>query len=151
MSYVVKDQVIRDLAPVGVPEIADLIAVAMHDCLGARWMQPDRAARHRGGYDYFAIHVEHALRFGDVYTTAEDDTGRLTGAALWFPLTTVVPSPLDYDRRLKEVAGDAYDRACLLDAGLDAEHPTGEHHYLAYLAVHPDQQGRGLGSTLLRR
>jgi GNAT superfamily N-acetyltransferase len=123
----------------------------MHDGLVARWMQPDTAARHRGSDDYFAIKVEHALRFGDVYTTAEGDAGRLTGAALWFPRTTVVPSPLDYDRRLKEVAGDAYDRACLLDAALDAEHPTGDHHYLAYLAVRPDRQGRGLGSTLLRR
>jgi GNAT superfamily N-acetyltransferase len=151
MSYAVKDLVIRDLAPVGAPDIARLLAVAMHDGRVGRWMQPDTAARHRGSYDYFAIHVEHALRFGDVYTTTEGDTGRLTGAALWFPLTTVVPSPIDYDRRLKELAGDAYDRACLLDAALDAEHPTGNHHYLAFLAVRPDRQGCGLGSTLLRR
>ena len=151
MTYAVKDLVIRDLAPVGVPEISDLIAVAMRDTPTARWLEPDTELRHRSADDYFAIFVEHALRHGDAYTMAEGGSGRLTGVALWFPLTTVVPPPLDYDRRLKEVAGDAYDRACRLDAALDAEHPTGDHHYLAFLAVRPDLQGRGLGSTLLRR
>ncbi len=32
---------------------------------------------------------------------------------------------------------------------LDAEHPREPHWYLGALAVHPDQQGRGLGSALL--
>ncbi|MFC7275330.1 GNAT family N-acetyltransferase [Paractinoplanes rhizophilus] len=148
--YKVKDLVIRDLAPASADEITEVVDLAMRDGLVARWLQPDTPARHRGSFDYLAIFVEHALRFGDVYTTAEGDTGRLTGAALWLPMTTTVSAPLD-DHRIKEIAGDAYDRVCELDAALDAEHPAGDHHYLAYLAVRPDQQGRGLGSTLLRR
>jgi GNAT superfamily N-acetyltransferase len=62
-----------------------------------------------------------------------------------------VPPPDDYERRLKEVAGDAFDRACRLDAALEAGHPVQPHHYLAFLAVRPDQQGRGVGSALLDR
>jgi GNAT superfamily N-acetyltransferase len=91
------------------------------------------------------------VRFGEVYATAEGDTGRLTGVALWFPLTAAVPSPDDYERRLKEIAGDAFDRARLLDAALEADHPVQPHHYLALLAVRPGQQGRGIGSALLDR
>jgi len=149
--FTVKDLVVRDLTPVSAGEITEVVDRAMRDGLVARWLQPDTAARHRGSADYFAIFVEHVLRFGDVYTTVEGGTGRLTGAALWLPMTSTVPAPLDYERRIKEIAGDAYDRACALDAALDAEHPAGAHHYLAYLAVRPDQQGRGRGSTLLRR
>ncbi|WP_433367708.1 GNAT family N-acetyltransferase [Actinoplanes sp. CA-142083] len=149
--YKVKDLVIRDLAPVSAGAITEVVDLAMRDGLVATWLQPDTVARHRGSTDYFAIFVEHILRCGDVYTTAEGGTGRLTGAALWLPMTTELPALLDYEHRIKEIAGDAYDRVCELDAALDAEHPAGDHHYLAYLAVRPDQQGRGLGSTLLRR
>ena len=37
----------------------------------------------------------------------------------------------------------------MLDALFDQHHPTDPHHHLAFLAVHPDQQGQGLGSALL--
>jgi GNAT superfamily N-acetyltransferase len=148
--YTVKDLVIRDLAPASAAAITEVVDLAMRDGLVARWLQPDTAVRHHGSNDYFAVFVEHVLRFGDVYTT-EGDTGLLAGVALWLPMTTMLPAPLDYERRIKEIAGDAYDRVCQLDAALDTEHPTGGHHYLAYLAVRPDQQGQGLGSTLLRR
>lgn len=151
MTDIVKDLVIRDLAPAGATEITHVIAAAMHDGPVATWLQPDPEVRHKVSPDYFAIFVEHALRHGDVYTTEEGDTGRLTGVALWFPMTSVVPPPLEYDRRLKEISGDAYDRAAHLDAAMEAEHPLEPHHYLAFLAVRPDQQNRGLGSTLLRR
>jgi GNAT superfamily N-acetyltransferase len=145
------DVVTRDVTPVDSAEISTVIAAAMHDGAVARWLQPDDVVRHRGSADYFAIYVEHALRYGEVYATAEGDTGRLTGVALWLPLTAELPPPLDYERRLKEVAEEAYDRACQLDAALETAHPLEPHHYLAFLAVRPDQQSRGLGSALLDR
>ena len=151
MTYAIQELVIRDVAPVDTGEITDLVATAMCDGPVARWLHTDPSVRRKEGPDYFGIFVEHAVRYGEVYATADADTGRLSGVALWFPLTSLIPAPADYDRRLKEVAGSAFDRARELDAALDAHHPFDPHHYLAFLAVHPDEQGRGIGSALLDR
>ena len=151
MTYAIQELVIRDVAPVDTGEITDLVATAMGDGPVARWLTPDAALRRRGAPRYFEILVEHAVRYGEVYATADPDTGRLAGVALWFPLIAPVPPPLDYDRRLREVAGPAYDRAGRLDAELERHHPADPHHYLALLAVHPEDQGHGLGSALLDR
>lgn len=151
MTYAIQELVIRDVAPVDTGEITDLVAAAMCDGPVARWLHPDQAVRRRSSPAYFAVFVEHAVRYGEVYATADPDTGRLSGVALWFPLTSMIPPPPDYDRRMKECAGAAYDRICELDAALDAHHPLEPHHYLAFLAVHPDRQNRGVGSALLNR
>jgi len=151
MTYAIQELVIRDVAPVDTAEITDLVAAAMWDGPVARWLNNDPAVRQRESRGYFEIFVEHAVRYGEVYATADSDTGRLSGVALWFPFTSLIPAPVDYDRRLKEVAGPAFDRARELDAALEAHHPLDPHHYLAFLAVHPDSQNRGIGSALLNR
>lgn len=151
MTYAIQELVIRDVAPVDTGEITDLVTEAMWDGRVARWLNPDPVGRRRDSPGYFGIFVEHAVRFGEVYATADAETGRLSGVALWFPFTSLIPAPADYDTRLKEVTGPAYDRACELDAALEARHPLDAHHYLAFLAVHPDHQGHGVGSALLDR
>jgi GNAT superfamily N-acetyltransferase len=151
MTYAIQELVIRDVAPVDTEEITDLVAAAMWDGPVARWLHPDPDVRRRQGSEYFGIFVEHAVRYGEVYATADADTGRLSGVALWFPLTSLIPPPVDYDARMKEVAGSAFDRVRELDAALDAHHPLEPHHYLAILAVRPDRQNRGIGSALLDR
>ena len=151
MTYAIQELVIRDVAPVDTEEITELVATAMRDGPVARWLTPDAAVRRREGPRYFEIFVEHAVRYGEVYATADPDTGRLAGVALWFPLISPVPPPLDYERRVKEVAGRAYDRVGRLDAALEQHHPADPHHYLAFLTVHPDDQGHGIGSALLDR
>lgn len=151
MTYAIQDLVVRNVLPVDADGITSLVAAAMSDGPVARWLQPHPAVRHRASPHYFRIFVDHAARYGDVYATAEGDSGQLTGVALWFPFTTAVPPPADYDHRLAEIAGDAYDRVCHLDKALEAEHPVVPHHYLAFLAVRPSRQGRGIGSALLDR
>lgn len=151
MTYAIQELVIRNVAPVDPSEITELVSGAMWDGPVARWLQPDAAERRGGSRAYIEIFVEHAVRCGEVYATADAYTGRLTGAALWFPLTSLIPPPQDYERRLKEVTGDAFERACQLDAALDASHPLEPHHYLAFLAVRPECQSRGVGSALLER
>jgi GNAT superfamily N-acetyltransferase len=151
MTYAIQELVVRDVAPVDTTEITELVAAAMRDGPVARWLHPDSQIRLRQAPGYFEIFVEHAVRYGEVYATADEATGRLTGVALWFPLTAAIPPPIDYERRLKEVAGDAFDRACRLDAAIEERHPLEPHHYLAFLAVHPDDQGHGIGSALLDR
>jgi len=151
MTYAIQDLVIRNVAPLDTTEITELVAAAMWDGPVARWLHPDPVVRRAESPRYIEIFVEHAVRYGEVYATADSDTGRLSGVALWFPLTTLIPPPVEYEQRLKEVTGPAFDRACELDAAMDAHHPLAPHHYLAYLAVHPESQSRGLGSALLDR
>jgi GNAT superfamily N-acetyltransferase len=151
MPYAIQELVIRDVTPVDHTEITALVAEAMRDGPVARWLQPDHAVRLRVAPRYFEIFVEHAVRYGEVYATADAETGRLSGVALWFPLTARIPQPIDYERRLKEVAGTAFDRACRLDAAIEERHPLEPHHYLAFLAVHPNDQSHGIGSALLDR
>jgi GNAT superfamily N-acetyltransferase len=151
MTYAIQELVIRDVAPVDVEEITGLVAAAMWDGPVARWLHPDAEVRRRDSPRYFEIFVEHAVRYGEVYATSDYDTGRVSGVALWFPMTAMIPPPLDYEQRMKEVTGQAYDRNCELDAAIEARHPTDPHHYLAFLAVHPENQGRGIGSALLDR
>jgi GNAT superfamily N-acetyltransferase len=149
MTYAIQELVIRDISPVDTDEITGVLAAAMGDGPVARWLNPDAAVRRQYASAYFEIFAEHAVRHGEVY--ASFDGPRLTGVALWFPFTSPIPPPPDYDRRVKDASGSAFDRVRELDAALEAHHPVGPHHYLAFLAVHPDHQQRGIGSALLNR
>jgi len=72
-------------------------------------------------------------------------------AALWIPAgQDAVQPPHSYDGQLSAVASPWTSRFLAFDAALDRHHPAGmPHHHLAILAVHPHQQGRGIGTALL--
>ncbi|MFG1606195.1 GNAT family N-acetyltransferase [Actinoplanes sp. NPDC049265] len=151
MTYAIRELVIRHVSPFDTAEITDLVAEAMWDGPVARWLNPDQSERRHRSPAYFDIFVDYAVQYGEVYGMSDSDTGQMTGVALWFPFTSAIPGPIDYERRLKEVTGDAFDRACQLDALMEENHPLDPHHYLAFLAVRPDRQGQGIGSSLLDR
>ena len=53
-------------------------------------------------------------------------------------------------RRLSAAVGPWLGRFLAFDDALDRHHPAGRpHHHLAILAVRPDRQGQGTGSSLL--
>jgi GNAT superfamily N-acetyltransferase len=151
MTYAIQELVIRHVTPVDTAGITGVLAAAMGDGPVARWLTPDRSVRRAYAPAYFEIFAEHAVRYGDVYASVDGYTGQLTGVALWFPLTSPIPEPADYDRRLKEADAAAFDRVRQLDDALLTHHPLEPHHYLALLAVHPRHQNRGIGSALLGR
>lgn len=151
MTHAIQELVIRDVAPIDTAEIASVLAEAMGDQPVARWVMPVAETRRRIAPGYFEIYAEHAVKYGEVYATVDSDDGEVSGVALWFPFTSLIPSPSDYEQRLKEAVGSAYDRAVELDAALEAHHPMDAHHYLAFLAVRPDRQNHGIGSSLLER
>jgi hypothetical protein len=66
-----------------------------------------------------------------------------TAAALWLPAGDDTAGPPDgYDARLAAITSPWSGRFVAFDAALDRRHPAGiPHHYLAILAVRPDQQG----------
>lgn len=125
--------------------VADLIATAFGGLRAASYLVPARRERHRIMAGNFRIFVDHALDHGEIHLI---DDG--PAVAVWFPHTAPLPGPPDYDRRLAEVTGEWVERFRTLDELFDKNHPESPHHYLAFLAVHPDRQNQGLGTALLR-
>jgi GNAT superfamily N-acetyltransferase len=99
----------------------------------------------------FEIYVDHALTHGEIHLI-DDDAGELAAAAVWLAqLTGPTPEPDNYEDQLVAACGPYTDRFRILDELFDDNHPrTYPHHHLAYLAIRPTLQRRGLGSGLLR-
>ncbi|WP_433617000.1 GNAT family N-acetyltransferase [Dactylosporangium sp. CA-139114] len=113
----------------------------------ASWLVPDRATRRAVCTARFGILAELFLRRGQV-----DATEDLDAVALWWPVGRLLEMDVpDHDARLAQAMGDAAGRFLALDTAARALHPSYRpHHYLAFLAVRPDRQGKGMGSALLR-
>ncbi|HEV2783206.1 MAG TPA: GNAT family N-acetyltransferase [Actinophytocola sp.] len=127
--------------------VSALIAHAFVDLPPTRWLVADPVERERRLDAQFVILVEHALRHGHVEVTSDG-----AAAAVWFHNDGAEPPPPpDYDERLAAAAGPHLPRFRALDDAFAAHHPHEPHHHLAFLAVRPDRQRRGLGSLLLSR
>jgi GNAT superfamily N-acetyltransferase len=126
--------------------LSHVIADAFMDLAPSRWLITNLDARRRISPGYSHIYLKHALAIGTVHTTP----GR-TAAALWLPRGPGAPGlPDNYDERLAAATGPWLSRFLAFDEALDRHHPAGTpHQHLAILAVHPDQQGRGIGTFLL--
>ncbi|HEX8628831.1 MAG TPA: GNAT family N-acetyltransferase [Catenuloplanes sp.] len=129
-----------------VGDVTAVIATAFHELEPGGWLVPDDREREKVFIEYFRIWVEHAERYGEIYTI---DDG--TAVAVWFPATgDPAPPPPDYEERLEAICGEHSDRFRIFDQLMDEHHPHQPHDYLAFLACLPAYQGTGLGSTLLR-
>jgi GNAT superfamily N-acetyltransferase len=113
----------------------------------ASWLIPDRSTRRTVYAEYFRIFAEFFLQHGQVDATEDVDA-----VALWWPVGRLLEMDIpNYDDRLAKVTGNAVGRFVMLDMAMHSHHPRYRpHHYLAFLAVHPDRQGEGMGSTLLK-
>lgn len=126
--------------------LAELIASAFQPLPPVRWLVPEPADQRRVLAGNFQIFVEHAFAHGLVQVVADR-----SGVAIWFPVgDEPPPPPAGYDERLDAACAPWADRFRTLDALFEANHPAKPHHHLAFLAVAPDRQGKGLGSALLR-
>lgn len=125
---------------------AELISLSF-DHLGAnRYLVDDESRRMPVLRDFFHIQVEHAAEgHGEVLRT---DDG--AAVAVWFDRTGPVVDPPDFSKRLAAAVGPYLDRFGALGELLDSHHPHEPHWHLAFLAVHPEHWGRGIGSALLR-
>ncbi|MEV0620437.1 GNAT family N-acetyltransferase [Nonomuraea sp. NPDC050404] len=136
--------VIRQATPDDAGQVSELIATAFAGLRAVSYLVPERRQRHRIMSANFRIFVDHALEHGEVHLI---DGG--PAVAVWLPNLTPLPPPHDYDRRLAEATGEFVARFRLMDELFDKIHPRQPHHYLAFLAVHPDRQNQGLGTALL--
>lgn len=137
-----------DTATIDLEQVGALLTAAFYDEPVTRWLVPDPFHRALVMPTFFTHAAEHAAAAGwvDILT---DDQGHAVGAALWFDCTGRDEAP-DPDPRLADVLGpDAANRWRVMDDQMTRTHPTGPHHYLMLLGVHPDLQGCHLSSRLL--
>jgi GNAT superfamily N-acetyltransferase len=128
--------------------LAAVLARAFRDDPVQRWLFPSDADWARGSPRLFRATLRVWTRFGVVHTSADR-----AGAAIWVP-----PGPPRVPRsaewRLSVEAILALRRRTALAARafarMEHHHPKEPHWYLMVLGTEPRQQGRGVGSALLR-
>jgi ribosomal protein S18 acetylase RimI-like enzyme len=125
--------------------VADLHAAFMDDPVLC-WAFPDERRRRRYGRHFFEMHARRLVPGGLAWRTEG-------GGALWAAPGRWRESPLEALR----LAGAAFrgvgargPRVARGMLGIEARHPKEPHLYLAVVGVRPEQQGKGLGSALLR-
>lgn len=141
------DVAIRAAGPEQHEQLAELLADAFLDGDFAEWLVPDPSERARIYPPYFSLLLEPALKGGLIEVIGDG-----AAAAVWYPESrNAPPEPEHYENRLAKICGAHTDRFLALDDALIHNHPTTlAADYCAFVAVHPSQQGQGLGTALLR-
>ncbi|MDG9674684.1 GNAT family N-acetyltransferase [Micromonospora sp. DH14] len=125
--------------------LISVLAEAFFDGPVADWLVPDPNDRRTVYQRYFELALNHGLDNGHVDTTAD-----LSAVAIWYPRTDPEPqNALEYSAAMEAATGVYAPKFTLLDTMFEAFHPSEPHHYLAYVAVNPEQQNRGIGAALL--
>jgi GNAT superfamily N-acetyltransferase len=131
-----------------IQRLKTVLAEAFFDDPVFGWLMPEDGKRLTRLRLYFGIELRHfALARGRVWTTSD-----LAGAALTLP-----PGAWRAPLRTTLMEGRAFgihlSRAARIGAAMEWRHtlkPRGPHYYVRDIGVHPDMQGKGLGSALLR-
>lgn len=131
-----------------VQRLKTVLAEAFLDDPVFGWLMPEDTKRRARLRRYFGIDLRFlALPRGRVWTTRD-----LRGAALTLP-----PGAWRVPLHTTLLQGSAFgihlSRAARIGAAMEWRHAhelRGSHYYVRDIGVHPDMQGKGLGSALLR-
>ena len=140
---------IRAARAAEIPALGELIAVSFNHLDANAYLVPPLADRVRVMAGFFTLLTEHAAEYGRVDVVDGPDGPVAT--AVWFDLTRDAPDPPDYENRLAALSGAYRPNFDALDDLFAKHHPETPHWHLAFLAVRPDAQHRGLGSALMHR
>jgi GNAT superfamily N-acetyltransferase len=138
---------IRHADMAAAPRISEVMGAAFQADPISCWLIPDAADRAARQPAFFRVFVEKAILAG-----RSQVAGDFGGAALWFDSDPSEPDHPNDDAALIERALEEHSpRFQVLYELMERAHPVAvPHAYLAFLAVMPDLQGHGVGSTLLR-
>jgi GNAT superfamily N-acetyltransferase len=139
------DPVLRRATLEDVHHLKAVLAEAFFEDPVFGWLMPEDSKRRARLRRYFGIELRRfALARGRVWTRSD-----LTGAALSLP-----PGAWRPPVRVSLLEGSAFgihvSRAARLGAAMEWHHVHKRHYYVRDVGVHPDIQGKGLGSALLR-
>jgi ribosomal protein S18 acetylase RimI-like enzyme len=130
---------------------ADLAAAFVDDPLFDWFMRAD--ARRDAARERFFRVILSEIAFPDGRIQRPASGG---AAAVWIPSEKLGPQPLQRELRglpmlLNATGVSRFGRLLALRKAMDAGHPMATpHDYLWFLGVHPDAQGHGVGSRLLK-
>lgn len=139
----------RKATAADVPQLSAALAEAFYDDPPAKWFFPDDAVRKSRLERWFSLALRKLyLRHDHCYTT--DDRA---GAALWVPPDVRHMTMLEQIGllpRALSLFGRDLPRVLRAIAGGGSKRPSEPHYYLPFMGVVPEQQGRGIGSALIR-
>lgn len=140
---------VRTAGPRDVGPVADALARAFDDDPLIGWFFPgERRRRERLPGFMAALTRISSLPHGAVYTT-----DGWTGAALWNPpgtWRTTLAGQLRLGPPMLRHLGTRMVTAVRAFSIIESRHPEEPHWYLLMLGTVPEQQGRGVGSALMR-
>jgi amino acid transporter/GNAT superfamily N-acetyltransferase len=129
-----------------VDPIAHLMAAAYFKDALTQWLIPEFQTQGSLCLGYFRVVVQQALATGLV-DVLED----YSGAAIWYPVSghTPVLSPPGRSPQIGNLSANLAWRVDLLHHAIVQARPVEAHHLLAFAAVWPTAQRRGLGTALV--
>ncbi|MCE0766406.1 GNAT family N-acetyltransferase [Pseudonocardia kujensis] len=134
------------------PAVAATLAAAFRDDPVFAWIHPDPAYRADRTRFFFDLAVEVLAQHDDTWAAVPEVEGVIDGAALWVPHGSAPMSDEEGEAfcgALAQQAGDDAERLFALMTAMEQHHPQEPHEYLWFLGVHPQRQGRGLGSATM--
>lgn len=136
-----------------IPTAVETFSTAFKDDDLYKYIVPDGNRRMEFLRNFFAFRIRYGMKFGEVQTTS----ARCEGVAIWIPFQNrkmTIPRILRSGGLSVMRAIDAGTRRKLAAIQNFAERTRKEilkpHWHLSPLAVHPDHQGKGVASVLIR-
>ena len=130
-------------------DLANVLALALFDDPPTLWAFPDAKRRREILPTFSHVFVEASLRQREAYTVED-----LSAVCLWFPpgWDMSEDEAAAFESAIRTAAAEYAESGPLTIYGLlGRHHPTEPHFYLAFAGTLPDHQGRGIGSTLIKR
>jgi ribosomal protein S18 acetylase RimI-like enzyme len=142
------EPVVRGASASEAETLAHIIAEALYDDPPNVWAFPDPVRRREILPRFFRLFVDDSIASGGAFTF--DD---LAAVSLWFPPGSDMSDEqaATFEEAVRAITGEYAESGPLaIVRGMSEMQPTNLHWHLAFVCTRPEQQGRGLGTALIR-